>query len=62
MLGSNANFLLLDSYLGSQLYSSGCRMANQFHLDYARRVAKLINRDPKKWIPIWKHHMTQYLM
>jgi hypothetical protein len=36
-------------------------MVRQFNLKYATRVAQLISKDPKKWIPIWKHHMTQYL-
>jgi hypothetical protein len=36
-------------------------MARRFHLRYATRVAQLIGSDPAKWVPIWKHHMTQYL-
>jgi hypothetical protein len=60
-VGSVARVLFLGTGLGNAIFISGGCMARKFHLNYATRVAVLIGKDPAKWVPIWKHHMTQYL-
>ena len=60
-MGGVARVLFLGDVLGSEVYHFGGRMARKFHLNYATRVSVLIRKDPAKWVPIWKHHMTQYL-
>jgi hypothetical protein len=60
-MGLSFDVLFLVSYLGFEIYRSGGSMARRFNLRYATRVAALIPSNPVKWVPIWKHHMTQYL-
>ena len=51
----------VDALMGLFILVEGDRMAPDFHIKYAKRVALLIPRDPKKWKPIWVFHMKQFL-
>lgn len=36
-------------------------MVKEFHIKYARRVAQLVKRDERKWVPILCFHLKQHL-
>jgi hypothetical protein len=60
-VGVYVDRLHVDVAVGLFILVEGCRMARDFHIKYAKRVALLIPRDPKKWKPIWVFHMKQFL-